>query len=85
MTTATPYVCLTKQIIQKEKILFLLHHIHGTFNFREYLFMFHHIHVAFKFREFHAAVSNSSIKTADVSLKISLAPYQCVLSSLQMN
>ncbi len=36
VTTATPYVCLTKQIIQKENILFIFHHIHGTFNLREY-------------------------------------------------
>jgi hypothetical protein len=36
VTTATPYVCLDKQIIQKENILFMFHHIHGTFNFREY-------------------------------------------------
>jgi hypothetical protein len=36
VTTPTPYVCLTKQIIQKENILFMFHHIHGTFKFREY-------------------------------------------------
>ncbi len=36
VTTATPCVSLTKQIIQKENILFMFHHIHGTFKFREY-------------------------------------------------
>jgi hypothetical protein len=36
VTTATPYVCLTKQIIQKENILFMFHHTLGTFEFREY-------------------------------------------------
>ena len=30
------WVLLTKQIIQKENILFMFHHIHGTFKFREY-------------------------------------------------
>jgi hypothetical protein len=29
-------VCLTKQIIQEENILFMLYHIHGTFKFTEY-------------------------------------------------
>jgi hypothetical protein len=36
VTTATPYVCLTKQTIQIENILFMFHHINGTFKFREY-------------------------------------------------
>jgi hypothetical protein len=30
VTTAICYVCLTKQIIQKENILFMFYHIHGT-------------------------------------------------------
>jgi hypothetical protein len=34
--TAICYVCLTKQIIQKENILFMFYHIHGTFKFTEY-------------------------------------------------
>jgi hypothetical protein len=34
--TAIHYVCLTKQIIQKENILFMFYHIHGTFKFTEY-------------------------------------------------
>jgi hypothetical protein len=29
-------VCLTKQIIQKENILFMFYHIHGTFKFTEW-------------------------------------------------
>jgi hypothetical protein len=36
VTTAILYVCLTKQIIQKENILFMFYHIHGTFKFLEY-------------------------------------------------
>ncbi len=36
VTTAIPYVCPTKQIIQKEKNLFMFYHIHGTFEFFEY-------------------------------------------------
>ncbi len=36
VTTAIRYVCLTKQIIQKEDILFMFYHIHGTFEFTEY-------------------------------------------------
>jgi hypothetical protein len=36
VTTAICYVCLTKQIIQKENILFMFYHIHGTFKFMEY-------------------------------------------------
>jgi hypothetical protein len=36
VTTAICHVCLTKQIIQKENILFMLYHIHGTFKFTEY-------------------------------------------------
>jgi hypothetical protein len=36
VTTAICYVCLTKQIIQKENILFMFHHIHVTFKFTEY-------------------------------------------------
>jgi hypothetical protein len=36
VTTAIRYVCLTKQIIQKENILFIFYHIHGTFKFTEY-------------------------------------------------
>ncbi len=36
VTTAICYVCLTKQIIQKENILFMFYHIHGTFKFTEY-------------------------------------------------
>ncbi len=35
VTTTTLYVCLTKQIIQKENILFMFHHIHGTFPIEE--------------------------------------------------
>jgi hypothetical protein len=30
VTIAIHYVCLTKQIIQKENILFMFYHIHGT-------------------------------------------------------
>ncbi len=58
MTTAICYACLTKQIIQKENILFMFYHIHGRLNLWNILFMFHHIHVTFEFREFGAAVSN---------------------------
>ncbi len=36
VTTAICYVCLTKQIIQKENILFMFYHIHGAFKFTEY-------------------------------------------------
>ncbi len=36
VTTAIHYVCLTKQIIQKENILFMFYHIHGAFKFTEY-------------------------------------------------
>ncbi len=36
VTTAIHYVCLTNQIIQKENILFMFYHIHGTFKFTEY-------------------------------------------------
>ncbi len=36
VTTAICYVCLTKQIIQKENILFMFYLIHGTLKFREY-------------------------------------------------
>ncbi len=36
VTTAICYVCLTKQIIQKENILFMFYHINGTFKFKEY-------------------------------------------------
>jgi hypothetical protein len=36
VTTAIHYVCLTKQIIQKENIFFMFYHIHGTFKFTEY-------------------------------------------------
>ncbi len=36
VTIAICYVCLTKQIIQKENILFMFYHIHGTFIFTEY-------------------------------------------------
>jgi hypothetical protein len=36
VTTAICYVCLTKQIIQNENILFMFYHIHGTFKFTEY-------------------------------------------------
>ncbi len=35
VTIAICYVCLTKQIIQKENILFMFYHIHGTFKFTE--------------------------------------------------
>jgi hypothetical protein len=35
MTTAIRYVCLTKQIIQKENILFMFYHIHETLKFME--------------------------------------------------
>jgi hypothetical protein len=49
VTTAICYVCLTKQIIQKENILLMFYHIHGTLKFMQnILFMFHHIHVKFK-------------------------------------
>jgi hypothetical protein len=51
-------VCLTKQIIQIENILFMFYHIHGTFKLLNILLMFHHIHVTFKFWEFNAAASN---------------------------
>ncbi len=36
VATAICYVCLTKQIIQKENILFMFYHIHGTFKIMEY-------------------------------------------------
>ncbi len=36
VTSAIHYVCLTKQIIQKENILFMFYHKHGTFKFTEY-------------------------------------------------
>ncbi len=36
VTTAIRNVCLTKQIIQKENILFMFYHINGTFKFTEY-------------------------------------------------
>ncbi len=36
VTTAIRCVCLTKQIIQKENILFMFYHIYGTFKFTEY-------------------------------------------------
>ncbi len=36
VTTAIRYVCLTKQIIHNENILFMFYHIHGTFKFTEY-------------------------------------------------
>ncbi len=36
VTTAIYCVCLTKQIIQKENILFMLYPIHGTFKLTEY-------------------------------------------------
>ncbi len=36
VTTTICCVCLTKQIIQKENIWFMLYHIHGTFKFREF-------------------------------------------------
>ncbi len=36
VTTPLRYVCLTKQIIHKENILFMFYHIHGTFKFMEY-------------------------------------------------
>ncbi len=36
VTTAIYHVCLTKQIIQKENILFMFYHIHGTFKFTKY-------------------------------------------------
>ncbi len=36
VTTAICFLCLTKQIIQKENILFMFYHIHGTFKFTEY-------------------------------------------------
>jgi hypothetical protein len=36
VTTAIHYVCLTKKIIQKENILFMFYHIHGTFKLTEY-------------------------------------------------
>ncbi len=36
VTTAISHVCLTKQIIQKENILLMFYHIHGTLKFTEY-------------------------------------------------
>jgi hypothetical protein len=36
VTTAICCVCLTKQIIQIENILFMFYHIHGTLRFMEY-------------------------------------------------
>ncbi len=58
VTTTIRYVCLTKQIIQKENILFMFYHIHGTFKFTEYsVYVSSHI-CEFKFREFGAAASN---------------------------
>jgi hypothetical protein len=36
VTTAIRCVCLTNQIIQKENILFMFYHIHGSFKFTEY-------------------------------------------------
>jgi hypothetical protein len=36
VTTAIRFVCLTNQIIQKENILFMFYHIHGTFKFTGY-------------------------------------------------
>ncbi len=36
VTTAIRYVCVTKQIIQKEIFLFMFYHIHGIFKFMEY-------------------------------------------------
>jgi hypothetical protein len=36
VTIAIHYVRLTKQIIQKENILFMFCHIHGTFKFMKY-------------------------------------------------
>jgi hypothetical protein len=36
VTTAIRNEWLTKQIIQKENILFMFYHIHGTFKFTEY-------------------------------------------------
>ncbi len=36
VTTAIRYVCLTKQIIQKENILFMFYRIHGTLKITEY-------------------------------------------------
>ncbi len=36
VTTAIGYVCHTKQIIQKENILFMFYHTHGTIKFMEY-------------------------------------------------
>jgi hypothetical protein len=32
-------VCLTKQIIQKENILFMFYHIHGTFKLQNIQFL----------------------------------------------
>ncbi len=58
MTTAICYVCVTKQIIQKENILCMFITYMGHLNLQSILFMFHHIHVIFKFREFGAAASN---------------------------
>ncbi len=59
VTTATCYVCLTKQIIQNENILLCLITYMGHLNLLNSLFLFHHIHVTFKFREFSAAAFNS--------------------------
>jgi hypothetical protein len=36
VTTAICYVYLTEHIIQKENILFMFYHRHGTFKFTEY-------------------------------------------------
>ncbi len=62
VTPAIHYVCLTKQIIQKENILFIFITYMGHLNLRNILFMFHHIHATFKFREFSAAASNNKEK-----------------------
>ncbi len=36
VTTAICYVWFTKQIIQKENILYMFYHLHGTLKFTEY-------------------------------------------------
>jgi hypothetical protein len=48
VTTSIRYVCLTKQIIQKENILFMFITYMGHINLWNVLFMFHHIHGTFE-------------------------------------
>jgi hypothetical protein len=61
--TAISFVCLTKQIIQKEIFCLCFIAYMGHLNLQNILFMFHHIHVPFKFREFGAAASKLNFYT----------------------